>query len=115
MNWWTWWYFWPAAVISSAGRGAAGVSPGCCAFSGARIRRVSVFFYDTVKPNASNTSTITVIILANPAGGLDTIPASSAYNIPHTALRTRSSYVRMYVCMDLCMYVCIYVCITVFW
>ena len=94
-NWWTWWYFWPAAAISSAERGGVGVSPGCCAFSGVRIRRVSVFFYDTVKPNAPNTSTITVIILASPAGDLDTIPASSAYNISHNALRTRSSYVCM--------------------
>ena len=92
-NWWTWWYFWPAAAISSAGRGGVGVSPGCCAFYGVRIRRVSVFFSDTVKSNAPNTSTITVIILASPAGDLDTIPASSAYSIPHTALRTRSSSV----------------------
>ena len=92
-NWWTWWYFWPAVAISSAGRGGVGVSPGCCAFSGVRIRRVSVFFSDTVKPNAPNTSTITVIILASPAGDLDTIPASSAYSIPHAALRTRSSSV----------------------
>ena len=76
-NWWTWWYFWPAAAISSAGRGGVGVSPGCYAFSGVCIRRVSVFFSDTVKPNAPNTSTITVIILASPAGDLDTIPASS--------------------------------------
>ena len=81
INWWTWWYFWPAAVIYSAGRGGVGVSPGFCAFSGARIRRVSVLFSDTVKPNAPNTSTITVIILASPAGDLDTIPASSAYSI----------------------------------
>ena len=57
-NWWTWLYFWPAAAISSAGRGGVGVSPGCCAFSGARIRRVSVFFSDTIKPNAPNTSTM---------------------------------------------------------
>ena len=92
-NWWTWWYFWPAPAISSAGRGGVGVSPGCCAFSGVRIRRVSVFFSDTVKPNAPNTSTITVIILASPAGDLGTIPASSAYSTPHTALRTRSSSV----------------------
>ena len=92
-NWWTWWCFWPAAAISSAGRGGVGVSPGCCAFSGVRIRRVSVFFSDTVKANAPNTSTITVIIFASPAGDLDTIPASSAYSIPHTALRTRSSSV----------------------
>ena len=93
-NWWTWWYFWPAAAISSAGRGGVGVSPGCYAFSGARIKRVSVFFSGTVKPNALNASTIAVIILASPAGDLDTIPAaSSTYSIPHTALRTRSSSV----------------------
>ena len=41
-NWWTWWYFWPAAAISSAGRGGVGVYPGCSAFSGVRIGRVSV-------------------------------------------------------------------------
>ena len=92
-NWWAWWYFWPAAAISSAGRGGVGVSPGCCAFSGARVRRVSVFYSDTVKPNAPNASTITVILLASPAGDLDTIPASSAYSIPYTALRTQSSSV----------------------
>ena len=46
-TWWTWWYFWSAAAISSAGRGGVGVSPGCCAFSGARIRRVFVSFFDT--------------------------------------------------------------------
>ena len=85
-NWWTWWYFWPAAAISSAGRGGVGVSPCYCAFSGARIKRVSVFFSDTVKPKAPNTSTITIILLASPAGDLDTIPASSAYSIPHSAL-----------------------------
>ena len=92
-NWWTWLYFWPAATIFSAGRGGVGVSPGFCAFSGARIRRVSVLFSDMVKPNAPVTSTISVIILASPAGDLDTIPASSAYSIPLTALRTRSSSV----------------------
>ena len=92
-NWWTWLYFWPAAAISSAGRGGNGVSPGCCAFSGARTRRVSVFFSDTVKSNALNTSTITVIILASPGGDLNMIPASSAYSIPLIALRTRSSSV----------------------
>ena len=93
MNWWTWWYFWPAAAISSAGRGGVGVSPVCCAFSGARIRRFFVFFSDPVKPNALNTSTIIVILLASPGGDLDTIPASSAYSIPYIVLRTRSSSV----------------------
>ena len=85
-NWWTWLYFWPAAMISSAGRGRVGAFPSCRTFSG-------IFFFDTVKPNAPNTYTITVIILASPAGVLDTIPASSAYSISHIALRTRSSRV----------------------
>ena len=93
MNWWTWLYFWPAAAISSAGRSGVGVSPGCCAFSGVYIRRISVFCSDTVKQSAPNTSTITVIILASPAGNLDTIPAPLAYSIRHTALRTRSNSV----------------------
>ena len=92
-KWWIWWYFWPAAAISSAGRGGFGVSPGCCAFSGARIRRVSVVFSDTVEPNAPNTFTTIISILTSPAGDLDTIPASSAYSIPHTAVCTRSSSV----------------------
>ena len=48
-------------------------------------------FSGTFKPNALNTSTITVIIFASPASDLDTIAASLAYNILHTALRTRSS------------------------
>ena len=92
-NWWTWLNLWPAAAISCAGRGGAGISPSCCAFCGARIGRVSVFFSDTVKRHAWNTSTITAIIIASSAGDLDTIPASSACSIPHTALRTRSSSV----------------------
>ena len=92
-DWCTWWYFWPAAAISSAGRGGVGVSPGCYAFFGARVKRIFVFFSDTVKPNAPNISTITVIIFASLAGDLDTILASSAYSIPHTVLRTRSSSV----------------------
>ena len=69
-NWWTWLYFWLAASISSTGKGGVGVSSGYCVFRGARISRVSDFFSDTVKPNAPNTPTITVIILANPAGDL---------------------------------------------
>ena len=40
-SWWTRLYFWPAAAISSPGRGGVGVFSGCCAFSGARIRKVS--------------------------------------------------------------------------
>ena len=62
---------------------------GC--FSGARIKRVSVLFSDTVRPNVPNTSTIVVIILVNPSWDLDTTPASSAHSIPQTALRARSN------------------------
>lgn len=31
--------------------------------------------------------TLVVVILANPSGDLEVLPASSAYNIPHTVLR----------------------------
>ena len=82
-----------AAAFSGAGRGGVDVSPDCYALFSVPIRRVSVFFSDTVKPKAQNISTITAIILASPPGDLEMILASSAYSIPHTALRTRSSSV----------------------
>ena len=41
---------------------------------------VSVFFADTVSPNARQTSTITSIILASPCGDRETMQASSAYS-----------------------------------
>ena len=49
---------------------------------------VSVFFADTVK--ARQTSAMTSIILASPCGDRETMPASSAYSMPHTARRTQS-------------------------
>ena len=58
-----------------------------------RIRRTSVFFYDTVSPNSRNTSTMMVIILASPSEDIDITPASSAYSIALHALRTLSTIV----------------------
>ena len=53
------------------------------------MRMAPVFFADTVnKVKARQTSTITVIILASPYGDHETMQASSAYSIPHTARRT---------------------------
>ena len=49
---------------------------------------VSVFFADTVSANARQTSTITSIIIAGPCGDRETMQASSAYSMPHTARRT---------------------------
>ena len=46
---------------------------------------------DTVRPAASKTVTMTVILFARPSADLDTIPASSAYSMPQTALRTHAS------------------------
>ena len=46
---------------------------------------VSVFFADTVSAKARHTSTMTSIILASPCGDRETMQASSAYNMPHTA------------------------------
>ena len=51
---------------------------------------VSVFFADTVNAKTRQTSTMTSIILASPCGDRETMQASSAYNIPHTARRTWS-------------------------
>ena len=59
-----WAYFCPAASMTSGG---GGDPPFFGCFSGARIKRVSVFFSDTVGPNSPNTSTIVVIILVNPS------------------------------------------------
>ena len=49
---------------------------------------VSVFFADTVNAKARHTSTMTSIILASPCGDRETMQASSAYSMPHTARRT---------------------------
>ena len=57
---------------------------------GVRKNVVSVLVSDTVRPVASKTATMTVIIFASPSADLGTIPASTADNNPHTALRTLS-------------------------
>ena len=64
-NWVVWAYFCPAASMTSGGGGDPAFF-GC--FSGARIKRVAVFFSDTVGPNSPNTSTIVVIIVATLLG-----------------------------------------------
>ena len=51
---------------------------------------VSVFFADTVNSKAWQTSTMTFIISASPCGDPETIQASFAYSIPHSARRTLS-------------------------
>ena len=58
--------------------------------SGTRIMSASVFFSETVKPKAENTSTTMVVMRDSPAGDLETNPASSAQSIPQIACRTRS-------------------------
>ena len=47
----------------------------------------SIYCSDTVRPVASKTVTVTVIILAIPFADFETVLASSAYKLPHTALR----------------------------
>ena len=51
---------------------------------------VSVLFADTVNAKARHTSTMTSVILASPCGDRETMQASSAYSMPHTARRTES-------------------------
>ena len=51
---------------------------------------VSVFFADTVNAKARHISTMTSIILASPCCDRETMQASSAYSMPHTARRTSS-------------------------
>ena len=55
-------------------------------WSSVRSNIVSVFLSDTVRPAASKTVTMTVLILASPSANFETIPASPAYNMPLTAL-----------------------------
>ena len=69
-------YLWPAASMAS-GETVVG-------WSRARRSIVCVFFSETVRPAASKTVTITVFMLGSPPAGFETIPASSAYNMPHT-------------------------------
>ena len=47
----------------------------------------SVFFADTVKAKARQTSTMTSMIFANLCDDRKIMKASSAYSIPHTARR----------------------------
>ena len=54
------------------------------------MHMISVFFADTVNEKARQTSAITCIILASPCGDRETMQASSAYSMPHTARRTYS-------------------------
>ena len=58
--------------------------------SGVHKRIVSVLFSDTVRPASLETITMTVIILASPSANFETIPASAAHNMPHTALCTHA-------------------------
>ena len=75
-------YLWPAASMTSCRARVL--------WSGVRRNIVSVFFSDTVKPAAPKTVTMTVIIFASTSVNFETIPASSAYSMPHTALRTHA-------------------------
>ena len=81
-NWFVYLYLWPAASMTSGG--TRDVWPGV------RSKIVSVFLSDTVRPAASKTVTMTVIILASSSADLETILASSAHNMPHTVLSTQA-------------------------
>ena len=72
-------YLWPAASITSGGAGRTLL----------RVRGdvVSFFVSHTVRPAVSKTVTMTVIF-ASFSVDLHTTPASSAYSIPRTCLRT---------------------------
>lgn len=84
--------FWPSVPMTSGGTGGVGGSPSFGGSSGTRIKRLSVFFSDVARPKAPNTSTTAVINHTRmPSGDLEASPASSAYSIPHTAFRARSS------------------------
>ena len=54
------------------------------------MHTVSVFFAYTVNAKARHTSTMTYVILASACGDRETMQASSAYSMPHTARRTKS-------------------------
>ena len=64
-------YSWPAAVTVNG------------TYPPPFLYMISVLASDTVSPNAAHAVTITVIIFSNPSGDRDTMPASSAYSIPH--------------------------------
>ena len=49
------------------------------------MHMVFVFFVDTVIAKARQTSTMTSIILASLSGDHETMQASSAFSMPHTA------------------------------
>ena len=80
-NWVVCLYLWPAATSD----GAVGVRSRVC------NSIVSVFFSDTVRPAVSKTVTMSVISLASASADFETIPASSANNIPYNALCTRAN------------------------
>ena len=52
---------------------------------------ISVFFSDTVRAKARQTSTMTSITLASPRGDRERMQASSVYSIPYTLRRTQST------------------------
>ena len=63
---------------------------------------VSVVFADTVNnAKARQTSTMTPMILPSPCGNRETMRASSAYSIPHTAPDERSQSIGMKDCFSL--------------
>lgn len=77
--------------MTSGGGGGVGGSRLFGDFSGTVLASVqSAFSSDNVRPKDPHTSSITVIIFARPSGHLEMTAASSAYSVPHTALRTRS-------------------------
>ena len=82
-NWFVCLYLWIAASMTSGG--ARDVCPG------ARSNIVPVFLFDTVRPAASKTVTMPFITLASPSADLQTIRASSKYNMPHTAVHTQTT------------------------
>ena len=57
-----------------------------------RRHMISVMASDIVSLNAANAVTIIVIILSNPSGDHDTMPASSAYSIPHNVWAASSFF-----------------------
>ena len=77
-------YTWPAALMVND------------TFSPRLVCRhmISVLDSETVSPNAEHAVTITVTVLSNPYDDRDTMPASSAYSIPHDLCTSSSSFPR---------------------
>ena len=63
---------------------------GAAGICGAGTHRVSVFFSETVRPKAPQTSTRIIILSSTPRDDRGTLHTSSAYYIPKTARRTHS-------------------------